>query len=154
LELCNGDTIAADTQGGTRDPKRSSETGAERLADAKALLSQKRWAGAYYLSGYAVECGLKACIAKRTVAEDFPDKGFADKCWTHDLDRLVAAGGLKTRRESDAAADSDFSDNWTTVTRWDEASRYARMGKVDAEELYEAIIDKKHGVMPWIRLHW
>lgn len=33
----------------------------ERLADARALLTTKRWSGAFYLAGYAVECGLKAC---------------------------------------------------------------------------------------------
>jgi HEPN domain-containing protein len=35
-----------------------------RLADARALLSAGRFAAAYYLAGYAVECALKACIAR------------------------------------------------------------------------------------------
>ena len=35
-----------------------------RLAEAKALLAAGFPAGAYYLAGYAVECALKACIAK------------------------------------------------------------------------------------------
>jgi len=30
--------------------------------------------GAYYLAGYAVECALKACIAKGTQRFEFPDK--------------------------------------------------------------------------------
>jgi hypothetical protein len=34
----------------------------DRRLDAEALLAAQRWAGAYYLAGYAVECGLKACI--------------------------------------------------------------------------------------------
>jgi hypothetical protein len=34
----------------------------DRLLDAERLLTGGRWAGAYYLAGYAVECGLKACI--------------------------------------------------------------------------------------------
>jgi HEPN domain-containing protein len=127
---------------------------AERIADARALLSQKRWAGAYYLAGYAVECGLKACIAKRMMAEEFPDKSFADKCWTHDLGRLVTVADLKTARDAAAAAHPDFSNNWITVKDWDESRRYVRMGKVKAEELYEAITDKKHGVLQWIRFHW
>ena len=37
-----------------------------RLDEAKALLAASLPAGAYYLAGYAVECGLKACIAKLT----------------------------------------------------------------------------------------
>ena len=34
----------------------------ERVADARALLAARRWGGAYYLAGYAVECGLKSCV--------------------------------------------------------------------------------------------
>ena len=34
---------------------------AERwLVDAKCLLDDRNWSAAYYLAGYAVECGLKA----------------------------------------------------------------------------------------------
>ena len=54
----------------------------ERIADAKVLLRARRWSAAYYLSGYAVECAIKACIARLTRAEEFPDKSFVDKCWT------------------------------------------------------------------------
>ncbi len=34
----------------------------DRLRDAAALLAAGQFSGAYYLAGYAVECGLKACI--------------------------------------------------------------------------------------------
>jgi len=34
----------------------------DRVLDAKALLDAGRWSGAYYLAGYAIECGLKACV--------------------------------------------------------------------------------------------
>jgi len=33
-----------------------------RVLDAEALLAASRWPAAYYLIGYAVECGLKACV--------------------------------------------------------------------------------------------
>ena len=36
----------------------------QRLVEAKALLDQGMWDGAYYLAGYAVELALKACIIK------------------------------------------------------------------------------------------
>src|SRR5439155_18484686 len=45
-----------------------------RMREAKVLLARKCYEGAYYLAGYAVECALKACIAKRTQAHDFPPK--------------------------------------------------------------------------------
>ena len=41
----------------------------ERLADAELLLANGRFGGAYYLSGYVVECALKACIAQLTKLE-------------------------------------------------------------------------------------
>jgi hypothetical protein len=53
----------------------------DRIADAKALLAAKRWAGAYYLAGYAVECALKACVLVRLTAEAeviFEDKRYAE----------------------------------------------------------------------------
>jgi hypothetical protein len=55
----------------------------ERVAEAKILLAARKWSGAYYLVGYAVEFALKACIAKRVKAEDFPDKDLVTKwCWS------------------------------------------------------------------------
>ena len=50
-----------------------------RLKDARALLNIRNYDGAYYLSGYVVECGLKACIAKKTRRYDFPDKDVVNK---------------------------------------------------------------------------
>jgi hypothetical protein len=35
-----------------------------RVADARVLLGAKRYSGAYYLCGYAIECALKACIGQ------------------------------------------------------------------------------------------
>ena len=34
-----------------------------RIDEAAVLFAQGKYDGAYYLAGYAVECGLKACIA-------------------------------------------------------------------------------------------
>lgn len=56
---------------------------ATRLADARALLAARRYA-AYYLAGYAVECALKACIAKQTRRYDFPpDPRSVSRIYTH-----------------------------------------------------------------------
>jgi HEPN domain-containing protein len=57
----------------------------DRVLDAEALLNAGRWSGAYYVSGYAVECALKACIAKQTNLHDFPDKTVVQKSHAHDL---------------------------------------------------------------------
>jgi HEPN domain-containing protein len=126
----------------------------DRIADAKALLAAKRWAAAYYLAGYAVECALKACIAKLMKAEEFPDKSFADKCWTHNLIQLLGLAGLKDDFDAAKQADPELSGNWVTVKDWDESSRYLRSLKREAEELVAAITDKTHGVLSWIKLRW
>ncbi len=126
----------------------------ERIGDARVLLSARRWSAAYYLAGYAVECALKACIAKLMKAEEFPDKAFAEKCWTHDLERLLFLAGLQAKRDRDAVRDPDFSAKWGTVKDWNESSRYTRTTGARARALYQAITNAKHGVLPWIKLHW
>src|SRR5262249_32127022 len=45
-----------------------------RIDEAAVLLAQGKFDGAYYLAGYAVECGLKACIARLTSQDDYPPK--------------------------------------------------------------------------------
>ncbi|MGB7136749.1 MAG: HEPN domain-containing protein [Acidobacteriaceae bacterium] len=45
-----------------------------RLREARVLFRAKEFSGAYYLAGYAVECALKACIAKQYRQHDFPDR--------------------------------------------------------------------------------
>jgi HEPN domain-containing protein len=37
-------------------------TAESRVRDAATLLKARRWSAAYYLAGYAVESGLKACV--------------------------------------------------------------------------------------------
>lgn len=37
-----------------------------RLEEVEVLLNNHKYSGAYYLSGYVIECALKACIAKQT----------------------------------------------------------------------------------------
>src|SRR5262249_10273775 len=63
-----------------------------RRREARVLLDAGHSAGAYYLVGYAVECALKACIARSTRRYDFPedldeaqssDAPVADRCHRH-----------------------------------------------------------------------
>jgi hypothetical protein len=43
-----------------------------RIKEAGILLSADCYQGAYYLAGYALECALKACIAKQVKEFDYP----------------------------------------------------------------------------------
>ena len=65
-----------------------------RLKEARILLHNECWDGAYYLSGYAVECALKACIAKRTLRHEFPDKRIVNDSYSHDLSFLMRTANL------------------------------------------------------------
>jgi hypothetical protein len=127
----------------------------DRIRDARALLAARQWSGAYYLAGYAVECGLKACIIAHLMQTDeFPERRFSEQCWTHNLLQLLGLAGLKPVFDADTAADPDLLDKWDVVKDWSESSRYARKTRKQAEALYAAITDKKHGVFPWISSHW
>jgi hypothetical protein len=68
--------------------------------------------------------------------------------------RRLDAAGLKADFDAATRADADLFYHWGIVKDWTEASRYARTAKNKAEELYDAIIDKKHGVLSWIKERW
>jgi hypothetical protein len=55
------------------------------MKEARLLLKANCPEGAYYLAGYADECALKACIAKRTERFELPDLKAAQESWGHDL---------------------------------------------------------------------
>lgn len=95
-----------------------------RLADAEALLAAGRWAGAYYLLGYVVECALKASIVARFGEQEIPDKKLVNDFYTHRLDGLLKISPIGSTLESRVKADGEFEDNWNTVSEWNEASRY------------------------------
>jgi HEPN domain-containing protein len=124
-----------------------------RLREAKALLSAGCPDGAYYLAGYAVECALKACIAKRTKRYDFPDKGLAVSSYTHNLRELVRVAEID-RELKEALKNEDFRDNWEKVAKWTEESRYRRHGKESAMDLISAVDSTTNGVMQWVRRYW
>lgn len=127
----------------------------ERLQDATVLLEQRRCGAAYYLARYAVECALKACIAKKTKRYDFPPRRIdIDEMYTHDLRRLVKAAGLAEELEELRNHDATFRAHWNTVTQWSEQSRYGRYERNAVIDLLQAITDENHGVLQWVRRSW
>jgi HEPN domain-containing protein len=126
-----------------------------RINEAEALLAQGKYDGAYYLAGYAVECGLKACIAKLTDQHDFPPKPkWIYDYYSHEIDKLVKTAGLTAQRDADFAADDSLHANWEVVKDWTEESRYERKSEEQARDLIKAITDAAHGVLPWIKQRW
>ena len=125
-----------------------------RLAEAKTLLGAGHPDGAYYLGGYAIECALKACIARSTQRYAFPDKKIVDASYTHSLKDLIKVANLETARSQEASRNVSFRDNWDIVQRWSEQSRYRRADAGMARELVDAAGNRKHGVMAWIQRYW
>jgi HEPN domain-containing protein len=128
----------------------------DRILDAERLLSGGRFSGAYYMTGYAVECGLKACILAHVEATGaiFQDRKYAERCWTHNLEDLLVLANLKPTLEADAAANAVFSANWAVAKDWTETSRYAQKTQPEAQTIYDAVATDPDGVLSWIRKLW
>ena len=99
---------------------------AERMQDARALLSAGRNEGATYLCGYAVELALKAKICETLGWSRFPDTGREAADYrsfrTHDLDVLLHLSGVRHRIAAGMQQD------WETVSKWRPELRYAPAG--------------------------
>lgn len=125
-----------------------------RVNEARLLFDEKKFDGAYYLAGYAVEFALKACIAKLIKQHDFYDKKIAKECFTHDPAHLVRLAGLRPQLDADMASDPDLEANWAVACTWLESSRYDRHDEGKADALLKAITDPDHGVLQWIKIYW
>jgi hypothetical protein len=124
-----------------------------RLKDARTLIQNGNIEAAYYLTGLAVECALKACIAKGTKRHDFPPNQNAIKeIYTHDLVTLVRAARLQSPLDAERRKNAGFSSKWDVVKDWNINSRYAT-GGLNAKALLKAVAGK-NGVMQWLRQHW
>jgi hypothetical protein len=124
-----------------------------RLGEAKALLQSGFSDGAYYLAGYAVECALKACIARHTQMHDFPERD-APKYYKHDLQELVVHAKLKKALEAEMLAVPAFEDSWTIVKNWSEETRYEQGRSLQQAQSLILAIEREGGMLPWLQLHW
>lgn len=136
------------------DRKDLQELSKIRLREASALLELGLFDGAYYLAGYAVECALKACIAKATQRGEFPDKKRVDSSYSHNLRELIKVAGLEEARAERANKELLFKANWEFVEGWSEQSRYQRHSPESSAALLRAIGHRQYGVISWIKLQW
>jgi hypothetical protein len=131
----------------------------DRILDALAHLvpAVGRWSAAYYLVGYAVECGLKSCVLALVGAHPeviSEERRFSLDAWTHDIESLIVLARLEVDRDADSAANPALYTNWQRVAEWTEESRYLQKTRPEAERLFEAVTHPNDGVMRWIRLRW
>lgn len=126
-----------------------------RLDDAQALFAARRFAGAYYIAGYSVECGIKVVIAKQFKARDIPNKKKVVDIHTHSLGKLISEADLKVALDVEIKGRTTFAANWQTVSAWSEVARYnPAIKKIEARDMLDAITDPSDGVMQWLTRHW
>jgi hypothetical protein len=119
-----------------------------RAREARTLFGAKQFDSAYYLGGLAVECAIKACIARKTERFEFPDKKRAERAWSHQLEQLIHEAGLRTLMLRPVET------QWTIVKDWNVDVRYA-IGKpaTETRDFLSAAIGRK-GVVPWLKRYW
>lgn len=125
-----------------------------RLGDAQTLLAAERYSAAYYLAGYAVECALKAIIARSFRENVIPDRGFVLKVYSHDLNALVALADLKPHLDQRSRDQDIFGAKWSFVSGWSETSRYEIVEPYRAHMMLSAVADEGDGVLPWLKNYW
>ena len=117
-----------------------------RVAEARVLLDNGHYSGAYYLLGYAVECAFKACVAKQVRRYDFPDRQLTMDSYTHDLGKLLRVSGLREQMDADILNDPNLHVNWTIVKDWSEQRRYETSVSEDtARDFYRAVTARGTG---------
>lgn len=108
-----------------------------RLRDAQALLKARRFDGAFYLCGYAVEIALKARICRTLKWSGFPQtrqefEGFGS-IKTHDLEVLLRFSGIEDRIKRKHLSE------WSLVLDWNPEKRYQSIGQATEQQATEML---------------
>lgn len=127
-----------------------------RLREAEVLFEAGLYDGVSYLSGYAIELALKARICRVLDVPEYPATGQYGKVYAvHNFEQLRFLAGLSGKI---SVLDSpELFENWSIATPWGPERRYAPPGtcsKQSAEDILNAIRDRDHGVLSWIKRYW
>ena len=113
-----------------------------RLQDATKLLTARRYDGAVYLSGYAVEVALKLRICRTLGWQGYPAtaKEFANyrSLKTHRLDVLLHFSGVERRVKNERPAWKD----WLVVAQWDPEARYRPVGNAQRQDATRRLVHR------------
>jgi HEPN domain-containing protein len=127
-----------------------------RIDEAKVLLGPGQPSGAYYLAGYAIECALKAVIAKQFRSDEIPDKALVNDVYSHDLSKLLRLAGLESELDAARRADSELDRRWSIVKNWKEQARYSIWTDKEASSMIDAVVGDGHagGLFQWLTARW
>ena len=108
-----------------------------RVADSEVLFRQRRYDGALYLCGYAVEIGLKARICQTLKWMGYPEtRGEFQELQSfkvHNLDILLRLSGVEQRIKTRHMVD------WSIVGSWAPEARYKPVGSATRNEAKDMI---------------
>ena len=125
------------------------------LRDAHILFAKKRYASAYYIAGYAVECAIKVCIAEQFKRNTIPDKKIVNATYTHDFERLLKTAGIFDDLKRDIGINNNLFANWNVVKDWGPEVRYSvSLPRLSVRDLIDAIESQQDGVLQWLKRHW
>jgi HEPN domain-containing protein len=150
--------LAGKTGGGSQFPLRKTRRDFQALAELRAkeagvLAKNGNEGGAYYLGGFAIECALKACIAKKIKRHDFPLAAKdANRVYTHDLAELLKLAELGTHLDKAMKRNRALRENWGVVQNWNVDSRYETSGLRGTD--MDAAVNAADGVLQWIKRRW
>jgi hypothetical protein len=125
-----------------------------KIDDAILLLQHKRFSNAYYLAGYAVEIGLKACIAKQYPPRLFPIKRYLQKYSATNFQRWSDWAGSQRLSKSSRIGTTTFAANWAIVGEWSPDARYETQDPAATQIMLAAVTTEQSGVLPWIKQYW
>ncbi len=97
---------------------------------------------------------MKARIAKTVRRYDFPKKDFATEVFVHDLGALLSHAPLSKEFLVDSKASPQLEIYWAYVKDWSEKKRYEIIRERDAEDLLEAVTQRRTGVLSWLKKYW
>lgn len=103
-----------------------------RLSDSKILFEARRFDGAAYICGYAVELALKYRICKTLKWDGFPSTNSEFNEFrsfkTHNLNVLLSLSGVEGRIKT------MYFTEWSAISIWNPEVRYYNIGTVSEKE--------------------
>lgn len=124
-----------------------------RLEDARELHQQKRWSGAMYLGGYAIECSLKSLICYEETKNNFKDtQVFKNGLKAADLHNLTKLLDCLTSLQRTIANDrtNTYRDAWNVVSaawRNDELRYSDKLGNEQESKKFIEAVQKLHRLL-------
>lgn len=110
------------------------ELARERLKEAQILFRRKKYDGAAYLCGYAIELALKARICRTLKWTEYKvGKGY-ESFKTHDLTILLDLSGQRPRITA-----PKYMGEWSYVRPWKPEYRYEPVGHITQQRASDMI---------------